>query len=233
MLRVSQLHGFNHLKRGGDPYWGNVVLLMHMDTSGFIDEKGHTVTPSGDAQIATSMTDFGNAYYSPSGGYGSTNYLAVTVDSVLQIASKMTYEFFFYLTNIADARQIFQLNDYFYAASGGVTLTHFNGNIKLDVIGFSTGDVSVNINTWYYCKITIDGYDCKLYLGNTLVETITIDPDLPPFYGVFPTIENLTIGAGIGNGQTLTPMSGMIDEIRITQGVVRVSVQPTAPFPNS
>ncbi|MGE3298622.1 MAG: phage tail protein, partial [Porticoccaceae bacterium] len=50
---------------GEDPYWNNVVALLHMDgTNGsttFTDQKGHTFTATGNAQISTAQSKFGGA----------------------------------------------------------------------------------------------------------------------------------------------------------------------------
>lgn len=46
----------------GDPYWDQVVLLMHFDTTPFIDEKGHTVS----ALTSSATGKFGTAISSNS-----------------------------------------------------------------------------------------------------------------------------------------------------------------------
>ncbi|MGE3429317.1 MAG: phage tail protein, partial [Hyphomicrobiaceae bacterium] len=50
---------------GEDEYWNNVIALLHMDgTNGsttFTDQKGHTFTATGNAQISTAQSKFGGA----------------------------------------------------------------------------------------------------------------------------------------------------------------------------
>jgi len=61
-----------------DPYFSNVVLLMHFDgangATNFVDVKGHAVTPMGSAALATARSVYGGA-----SGYfdGASAYLKV------------------------------------------------------------------------------------------------------------------------------------------------------------
>lgn len=59
MLRRAMMAG------GGDPYWANVVSLLHMDgangSTTFTDQKGKTWTPNGNVQISTAQSVFGGS----------------------------------------------------------------------------------------------------------------------------------------------------------------------------
>ncbi len=67
-----------------DPYWANVVLLMHMDDElgnvKFIEEKGKIVTVNGNSKLVSTQSKFGgySGYFDGTGDYlsipGSTDF---------------------------------------------------------------------------------------------------------------------------------------------------------------
>jgi hypothetical protein len=207
---------------GTDPYFANVVLLMHMDgTSGsttFIDVIGHTLTPAGSAQISTADYVFGGA----SGLFSTatSDWVDVAASSDFSFGTgDFTIEGWF---QVPDTGLHFILgwdsDNGIYAASS--QLLFWNGGSN--IVGTSG---TLLTNTWYYFALTRESGVVTMWLDGTFVQS---NPFTTNYANTNFRVGGRTTGS---NG-----MTGYLDDIRVTKGVARYSsnfTRPATPFPDS
>jgi hypothetical protein len=216
-----------------DPYFTGVSLLLHMDSSPYVDNSSipKTVTGVGGAAIASSQYKFGNAStsFSTSGAYlQSAHNAAFSIDY-----GDFTAECWVYATNRAVGGTIFSFgtsgSSYQWASGidtglsvGGLMLAGLDGSR----FASSGNNPTIPENTWTHVVFqratnVIQGWIGGIF--STQAYGYSGDwTDNPSFV--------LTIGNGVF-GQ----FYGYIDELRITKGVARYSgnfTPPTQPFPN-
>lgn len=224
---------------GPDPYFANVVLLLHGDgVNGgtvFTDSSSYSRTPSSVISVTTSneQTLFGQNTIK------SINERPDSGGSVLEYASSMdfaasqtfTVEFQIYLPSSFNGPYFMArgpamggyaaINSFFQPIPGGhsLTFTNYPGNPG----GYLTP------NAWNYVAYSANATETNLYINGTRVETQgpgTPDPNPYPF--------NIVSVPGRAD---LTAAPGYLAEIRYTQGVARytgasIPLQ-TAPWPNN
>lgn len=229
-----------------DPYWSNVVLLLHMDGAEggttFTDVVGHAVTANGSAHITTAASKFGgsSALFD-----GSSAYLSIPYQADWAVGdSAFTFEGWFNVLNESGgcgAGTIFTQGP-----SGGSGSSYWFGFCG------DGGQVAAYAEDsgagWQYANgtgnpgIMSDGFwhhvawvrqsgsdDIDTYVDGALAETTTLPAGNTSLYD--STLPFL-IGAQSGPG---TLYHGYMDELRITNGVARYTsgfTPPTAPFPN-
>ena len=216
---------------GGDPYWANVVLLLHCDgTDGsttFTDSSGsaHTVTATGDAQIDTAEKKFGTG----SGLFdGTGDYLTIPNSSDFNFGTDdWTIEFWCRFTSLTGYQTIFEHG---YNASGGLIIQTGSGNGKFIVYTSGVARASStastpSVGTWYYYAIVQSGTTITIYRDGTSVGSGT-------------SSENLSSAAATGvcgwAATGIATINAQIDDFRVTKGVARdVSIVPTSAFPDS
>jgi hypothetical protein len=213
---------------GSDPYFANVVLLVHGDGANggttFIDSSSYNRTPQFISDVTTSneQTIFGqNTIKSVQGTFGG---------SVLQYASStdfaanqpFTLEFQIYITSAP----FFQP---FFMGRSGTSYTIINEESK--AIQFSSypgdGGGNLTVNSWNYVAYSVNSTEVNLYInGNKMTGTSVglSDPATQPF-----GLTNIPDG--------IRSLQGYLAEIRYTKGVARYSGATiplqTAPWPNS
>jgi len=220
----------------GDPYWGNVVALLHFDgadaSTTFTDVKGHTFTAVGNAQIDTAESLFGGA----SGLFdGSGDYLSApdsadwdfgtgdfTVELAIRFASLPVNAVMTVVSTYVDSTSGLSIQ---YRTDGGA------GNR----LTFGFGDTpnnfawSPSINTWYRVAVSRSGTSLRAFIDGTQIgSTITNSSNLT-------NTAALWIGA-IDFGGPIQNFNGWLDELRITKGVARHTSNYTvdaAAFPDS
>lgn len=209
---------------GTDPYYSSVSLLLHMDgTNGsttFTDNSPSpkTLTPSGNAQVNTSVVKYGTGSYV---GDGSGDYLTATVSGGLG-ASDLTIEYWMYLT--ADTGYLFNSRTSGTSSDGidiavRAQVSTSGSNIFAQYGGFS-------LNTWIYVAIVRQGSTWYRFFNGTLFDTASNSNDF--------TGTDFKIG-GSPHGN-VGYINGYIDDFRITVGVARYTANftpPTAAFPDS
>lgn len=209
----------------GDPYFGNVSLLLHMDGSNggttFTDVIGNTVTPSGNAQISTTQSKFGGA----SGFFdGNGDFLTINNTSGLDLGTgDFTVEFWLYKASLATTTSVILA---FSTASWNMTL-YWRFNQKFAVFHslvltgpFIESSLTPALNTWYH-------YAC---VRNNGTFTLYIDGNSVGSYK--PSAQNIT-GANVfvgQNGAGAQYWPGYIDDVRITKGVARYTGNFTPPI---
>lgn len=207
----------------GDPYWNNVVLAMHMDDVGLTDVKGHAVTLKGNASRSAAQSKFGgySAYLDGTGDY-------ITVPSGSDFAfgtGDFTVEFWFMQTVagnpfLIDCRPISSTNGAYVTTyiNAGTVVFFTNAEARITSSAITTG-------AWYHVAVCRSGTSTRLFLNGTQTGSTYTDPTN---YIASP----VNIGAS-GNG--LFPLTGYLDDFRITKGVARYTANftpPAAAFPH-
>lgn len=232
----------NALSGGGvnvnaDPYWASVVLLLRMEGSDgsttFVDDKGHTVTAQGNAQIDTADFKFGTSSYLGDGtgaaltlsestdfnGFGETDTWTIEMWAKRPTATTGVLMAFgddagnnYGQVNI----QTFSGQQYIYLRAQGSNTLYSKANAYT----YSSGWVHYAfVSTGSTKQIFVDGVEI------TSLSTGTSSTNNMP-YGVI-------IGANWNAGIT-SSHTGWIDSVRMTKGVARYTTSftpPTSEFP--
>lgn len=215
--------------QGEDPYWTNVVSLLHFDgTNGsttFTDVTGRTWTPSGNAQISTANPKFGTGSYL---GDGTGDRITAASSADFNIFSgNFTVEFWFNLVNNTPNQCIFEIGG---SATNRMNVSVASGNI---LVFSDTGSPAVRITaaaptagSYHHCVLQKSGTTFTLGVNGVSAGTSTTTAypvsSSPCRYGDSINFTN--------------SVNGRIDEARITKGVARYTfpfTPPASPFPNS
>ena len=93
----------------------------------------------------------------------------------------------------------------------------------------------IPLNTWTHFAVTRDGANAKIYINGQLSGSISNSPLTPPGASSTYYPNRLRVGSTITDGAVLAnPFNGRMDELRITDGIVRYTgdfTPPTAPYP--
>ena len=228
----------------GDPYWDNVVLLLHFngtdESTTFVDEKLHSISAVGNAQIDTSVSKFGGA----SGKFdGTGDYLSTPDSNDLDLGDVFTAEWFV-KSSTNSLGYAFNKGKYIVPFGGGweaVTLCVRGNIVYFRGAGYTEQSISPAfddfiLDDWNHIAVVRDGSSADVYINGSIAGSATglvtgVTPDnFPVYIGAFVYYES--------NG--VTPIyecfTGELDELRITKGIARYTsnfTPPTAPFPNS
>jgi hypothetical protein len=197
----------------GDPYWSNVVALLHLDTD-FTDKTGKTWTASGGPAISSAQSKFGGgSVFSNAAGYvegptssdwafGTGDY---TVECWAYSTAWPTGAWYCPLGNsdTGTGGWEFQLQpngtyDWSILARGG------EGNLTSSAGAFT-------LNTWHHCAYSRVGSTRYLFLDGALVTSAS-------------TSDNCTSTSAVricANRSGGDFWKGYVDEVRITKGVGR------------
>ena len=215
---------------GGDPYFANVSLLLHMDganlSTTFTDSSPNafTMTTAGGAQISTAQSKFGGA----SGLFASSgDQITHATDADFDFGTgDFSIEWFQRWTSISGNQTVY---DYGYTAANGLLVQTGAGTgtyrVFIDTSLVLTEGSAASTGTWHYYCLTRSGTTVTLRRDGTITGSGT-------------SSGNISGGTlAIGDGYTPNArfqIRGYLDEMRVTKGVVRDgSVVPTAPFPDS
>lgn len=225
---------------GGDPYWANVSLLLHMDGSDgsttFVDSSSYShPSTSNEVVISTTQSKFGgSSAYIPT----ALSYIQFNSDSSLQLGNAdYTLEGFIFSTTGSGGGIVISKGDP-YASSEFALMRYDANNLRYyptnsggtTFTGPDVGQSNLSPDTWYYFAICRSGNEYRFYLDGILQTTITNTTTTI-------TSDPLLIGYSqwFFSGQG-APAGVYIDELRITKGVARYTANfapPTSPFPNS
>lgn len=218
-----------------DPYFSNVVALLHFngsDTSTtFTDETGKVWTANGDAQLDTAQKQFGTA----SGLFdGTGDYLTTPDDIGFDVGSSdFTLEVSLRQSSLATGN-IFSKRAsgavfagiVLYVQSGGEigALATFNGSSwGVNLLSSAV----LNTDTWEHIAFVRSGNSWTVYHEGTSVASTTAS-------GTVPNNTASASIAGVSNGNFT--LACWLDEFRLTKGTARYTTNftpPTEEFPNS
>ena len=228
-----------------DPYFANVSLLLHGNgingSTTILDSSPspNTITAFGDARINTTIADpFNRTGDGIIAFDGNGDYLQMPVNAQLLLNADFTVEFFNkcnlqaanYPSAIGSMATAFASE----AASFHIDHSLYPGKLSLYANGNETPILvsASNIcdNLWHHIAIAKSGTIWRLFVDGNLEATNTIRTD------VISLQKNGTrIGWDGWNGINGF-YNGYLDELRITKGIARYTVNfapPTAAFPDS
>jgi hypothetical protein len=204
------------------------VLLMHFDgTDGsttFTDEYGHTVTPSGNAQIDTAQSKFGGA----SGLFdGTGDYLSIPTSTEWDFGTgDFTIEMWVRLASVTGSHRVIWRDNGANATSIGL----FQNGADLEFYSSSDGSAwnicnglsfgTFSINTFYFIAVTRSGTTFRTFKDGVLANSTTSSASLYVNSGA------LLVGAFNSGSQGY---NGHIDDLRITKGTARYTANFTPP----
>jgi hypothetical protein len=221
---------------GGDPYWEDVVLLLHCDgTNGsttFTDNSNsaHTATAGGNTQITTTDPKFGtgSALFD-----GNADFIDLADSDDWHFGTgDFTIEMWLFPATVSGTQALLGQRlgpTYcpFAIAREGSSLSvilSFNNASWAAVPTISGGTLVAN--TWHHVALTRNGSSFKLWLdGSQVGSTYTSASS-------FTDIAQVLRFGGIASFW----YNGKMDDIRITKGVARYTsnfTPPTAAFPDS
>lgn len=224
-MLANRLFGLSRGAVGGDPYWSSVVALLHMDGADggttFTDQKGHTFTAAGNAQIDTAQSKFGGA----SGLFdGSGDFISTPSSSDWAYGTgDFTWECWVRLATAAGNQYIIE-----HGSNGGTLsynggLTYYNATTGTGSPLYTTAP-ALTAGTWHHIAVARQGGTTRLFVDGVLKASGADSHNYGP--------QILYIGTYGGGGFTL---NGHDDDLRITKGVARYTANftpPTAAFPD-
>lgn len=225
------LNPYRFVTGSGDPYWANVVLLLHMDgtdaSTTFTDHSSSakTVTANGNAQIDTAQSKFGGA----SGLFdGSGDYLSLTSHADFNFGTAdFTIEGWVRFNSLTGAQSL--ISNY-QNTSNGFSLEMSASKLQFNATGDgvdSQGVTTLSTGQLYHWAVAREGTNLRLFLDGQVEDTDT-------------NSANITSTAILALGRlgsiNADYLNGWLDDVRITKGVARYTANftvPSAAFPNS
>jgi hypothetical protein len=197
------------------------ITLLHMDGDNnstlFTDESGKFWQPNGDAKIVTAQSKFGgaSAYFDGTGDYLTTpdnnDFVFGTGD--------FTVDFWFRTSSSIPANM--NLFDYRNGSdANGFVIYNSSSHLRVYTTSDKIVGGTLSTNTWYHIAFERSGTDAKLFIngiqsGSTWSTATNFIDD------------KITIGATVGGGASY--VLGWIDELRISKGVARWTVNFATP----
>lgn len=193
----------------GDPYWGDVVLAMHMNepdgATTFADEKGGASSSSG------VVASGGMAYFD-----GSAQ-IAISTPDLSGV--DFTVEAWVEFSSGVGTRAIITLPGYeFYRRGATGFLSVWNGTVY-------SGGAVVPLNELVHCAWSKKGNTHRLFVNGVLQHTFSLSGG--------PTAGATIIGSWVDGSERLV---GYMSDLRITSGVARYTgnfTPPARPFPDA
>lgn len=206
----------------------NTVLLLHCEDL-YKDEKGHTITKTGDIQISNTVKKLGAGALHLNG----TGYITITQDSDFDFgAGDFTIEFYAYWSSYSTMNFINRNQDLgtwflFYFANGTWTLWCRKDYVSMGDYTFVWGLPVYQLNTWYHIAIERHGTTARLFIDG-IEKTMSATTE-------FGTNDIGIVDANITIPNPNLVGDGYMDEIRISKGVARYLsnfTPPQFPFAN-
>lgn len=217
-----------------DPYWNNVVLASHFDGANgdkaAKEERGATMAFGGGASLVSGQKKFGTTALTFSG----------LSDGLVDLPSRPAYNLYAYDFTIE--MQVFWIGNAggFISRRDGTAIgwaiqVESDGRVALRaMVGNTWSDSQLTSAvgalkkaTWTHLAVTRKGNTFSLWLGGKLIQTKEIvGPMSDPSYPI-------RLGQATSINYNENPLSGCLDEVRITAGVSRYNaefVPPEAPF---
>ena len=211
-----------------DPYWSNVVSLLHFDgadgSTTFDDDAGRSWIAEGTAQIDTAQAGaFGGAsgLFDGAGARISTpasvEFVFGTGDFTIEMRVRQ-------VSPVSEWRELFMVN-----AGAGLNIMLYDGKLVVAREGIAIDYIApapVALGDWYHLAVSRADGVVYGFVNGTLAFSGAYGYD-------FNQWANVSIGAKSGGSNSL---AGHIDELRVTKGLARYTsdyTPPTEPFPNS
>ena len=217
-----------------DPYYANVVLLMHMDQANGslspVDQKGHVMTSAATIPITTAQFKFGSG----SANQTSLGGAITTPDSADWEFGTGQFTVEAWIRNTTAPTTFTSVLAHWGVAPERGWFFGFNGNQLIFLYSSTGSDAPVGaqgvyvptLNGWDYIAATRDISNLITVRANGAL--IGSNTNAAAFWNANAP---LYIGNDSTNGRGFL---GQIDEVRITKGIARnISIVPTAPFFNS
>jgi hypothetical protein len=237
MATVQQLlSSFNTGASSNDPFFANVVSLLHFDgadgSSTFTDQIGKVWTRNGAAEIDTAQSKFGGASLVLS---GTSQFLTTPHHTDFNLgASDFTIEAWVRptATGTIIAKRTTSATQsgwaFIISPSGGDLVLRFaswigSGGTTLHSI---TGTIPISTTSFTHAAITRSGNDARIFVDGVADGTQT----------VAGTIASNTNVVYIGSTPQLAHYTGHIDDVRVTPGVARYTANftpPTTAYPDA
>lgn len=223
---------------GGDPYWANVVSLLHFDgadgSTTFTDVKGLTWTLVGNARLDTSRVKYGSAALLLD---GSGDYAWASNPTLNLGGGDYTVEGWAYYDATSFSRHFFIFSTFSSQGQGRVFVNiDPNGNLSYGEQGpygspnlGGTTTTNAPFQTWFHWAAVRSGTTMRLFKDGVKIGEWTSQP----VYNFFA--EHFRVGR-LDSGAYELGWLGSVDELRVTKGVARYSADftpPAAPFPDS
>jgi hypothetical protein len=248
VIALPQMRGILSSTVGGsppatDPYFANVVQLAH-----FTGANGSTTftnsCPRGTTLLGNGVNSC--ALSTARSAIGSSSLLTAATNGLAGASTSTDYtigtqdfaaEFFFYLSTIDQAQNIFDMRG---SAFANQPTIYQNGSQMVYNIGgigdeITSASSAVAASAWHFACVARDSGTTRLYAG-------PISNPTAPLLGSFSDSTNYPSGAEIwaggGFGGSAQMNAGNIEQLRVTIGVSRgytgssITI-PTAPFPDS
>jgi len=218
----------------------NTQLLTNFTNASIIDNAMmNDLETVGNAQISTSVSKFGGGSMAFD---GTGDWLVTRYNPNLELGSgDFTVEAWVYFSTLPSnaAAAIVSYGDsdntprwllYYDSRTGsanGLRFSVINGSGSAIILVEGGGTSGWAANTWYHVAVTRSGSSWKLFRDGTQTGSTLTDSDS------IPTASNngLVVGAEPNGG---IPLTGYIDDLRITKGVARYTANftpPTQAFP--
>lgn len=223
-----------------DPYYANVSALLHLNGAdggtSFVDEKGHTFSAIGNAQLDTAQARFGVSSLLLD---GVNDGVSIASNSAFGMSTgEFTVECWIRLpsnaasggSTIFDFRSTTSDNPFvFYVKSNG-------GSNYIGYYARSTGSqfgdtttTAIPLNTWTHVALTRAANTARLHVMG-VAQTMTS----AAFAADCGSTAPMRIGLAPDN---TSDFAGWIDEVRITKGIARYPAgnftPPVKPFPSA
>ena len=216
---------------------GYTKLLLHCNgvdgSTSFADSAlGKTVTAVGSTQIVTAQSKFGGA-----SGYfvvGSGDYLSLadstdwafgtgnfTIDK--QIRFRLIPDQCILMTQFVDGNNLWQLVKGTSSGGNKLSFTFIIGGVTKGNYIMTNSWAGVNTATWYHLVFARNGTSAIFFIdgsSQTLTESTAFGTN---------DVGDLGTSLNIGGRTTTLPFDGWMDEIRISKGITRWTVNFTPP----
>ncbi len=200
----------------------NTKLLIHGDgdnnSTKIFDNSynKYPLTTAGDVKTKTDQSKFGGSsmYFD-----GNGDYLQMAYNSDLDLGTKWTVDFWVYPTSTSTAKFLSTRG-----SSGDGWEISYWGNFVLEGFGSNSGagvtTGTYPINNWYHIAVVTNNGASKMYVNGQ--ETFSVTNNFNWGAGSHP----LRIGLPVPYNE---PVTGYLDEIRISKGVARWTANFTPP----
>ena len=174
--KLGFLRSFSQGPAGpSDPYWANVVSLMHFDgpdgSTSISDQKGRIWTPHGNAQLDTSQRKWGGSSILLD---GSGDYLSTPSAAGLTFSNDVTVELFIRPSSVASNKTILtkrpasgNSSEFAVGIFDGKVFANgwqAGGALAISVLGSTT----LSALQWYFLQVIVSGSSWTIALDRKL-----------------------------------------------------------------